>query len=205
LQVPARKITELEKQGLLDACKPLFDKLAKDIEEGNLKIDYAMEFVDYGSKGVPRRVPFDDNHRQVIKAGPYVITRISPSTTQFLAAYNVEKDQLMFIVDGTPVPVPVDWLSAYNKGIARVRGKNGHNTRMLNHPVMKLLPEERTELASRLRKTADELESGDITELRRGVSHVWEELASLHFDDPPDDVPLLEDDEITTPQIATTR
>ena len=191
--VPVHKMSADGQEKWLAAHQPVFALIADQCKTGKLKVEYGMRVKDYGQKGVPRRVPLDDNIRQVARliaddGKAYLVTRVSPGTTDFLSVYSEQDDQLAFIVGGQPFPVPIDWLNAYNRGIRRVRGKLGHDAPKLNPPPVTIDEEDKPKLIKRLRAAADGIESGEIEDVKRGEASLMEALERFTLPEPVDTI-----------------
>jgi len=106
-------------------------RLAQDWANG-VRGGSVAEFVDYGSKGVPRAVLGDNNIRRTFEDEHQVVVQVSPGN-DFFAHYSKDTDVLHFVVNGQPALVPPDWLQAYARGLRRTQGRLGH-ARKLSPP-----------------------------------------------------------------------
>ena len=124
------------------------------LKKGPSKDGYAMKFKDYGSKGVPRNVPGDDNLRRVVETEDLVITQVSPTTTNFFSVYDKKRDLLHFIVNGQAALVPPDWLLAYTRGLRRTQRRLGFGSPLGIEPTPKVTPLDRIKYCGRMLKQA---------------------------------------------------
>lgn len=132
-----------------EALHGLAERVAEAYRAGRI-----MKFIDWGSKGVPRRVPGDDNARVVMENDDEILVQVSPSTTRFLAHYGKKTDLLHFIVDGQVALVPPDWLHAFNRGLRRTRGRLGHDTPQALPELPKVTVADRIKFALRMFRRA---------------------------------------------------
>jgi len=77
-------------------------------------------------KGMPRRVPGDDNFRAFAQNEKELVLMVNPTHSDFFMHYDKEQDIVHFIVNGQAAIVPTFWLKSFTKNFRFIQAGAGH-------------------------------------------------------------------------------